>query len=79
MEVFFVISGFLITGSILKNLQKGRFNLFDFWARRIRRIFPSSQRCLPRDGLSRIDSQSLAVYPVMGFYGVLLNYWRSFR
>jgi peptidoglycan/LPS O-acetylase OafA/YrhL len=42
VDVFFVISGFLITGLILKDQQMGSFRLSDFWARRIRRILPAS-------------------------------------
>lgn len=41
VDVFFVISGFLITGVILDALVNNRFSFFDFYARRIRRIFPS--------------------------------------
>lgn len=40
VDVFFVISGYLITSIILKNLQNGEFNLVDFYSRRIKRIFP---------------------------------------
>lgn len=41
VDVFFVISGFLITGLIDKDLQAGQFSFLDFWERRIRRIFPA--------------------------------------
>jgi len=41
VDVFFVISGFLITGLIAKDLQNDCFSLVDFYAKRIRRIFPS--------------------------------------
>ncbi len=41
VDVFFVISGFLITGIILQPLRAGRFSFADFYRRRIRRIFPS--------------------------------------
>ena len=41
VDVFFVISGFLITGIIHRNLRSDRFSFGDFWARRIRRIFPA--------------------------------------
>ena len=41
VDVFFVISGYLITGLILKDLERGRFSLANFWERRVRRIFPA--------------------------------------
>ncbi|PJZ75754.1 acyltransferase family protein [Leptospira neocaledonica] len=41
VDVFFVISGYLISSILFKNLQKGTFHFLDFYARRIRRIFPS--------------------------------------
>jgi peptidoglycan/LPS O-acetylase OafA/YrhL len=41
VDVFFVISGYLITGIILEKVEAGRFSLADFYARRIRRIFPA--------------------------------------
>lgn len=41
VDVFFVISGFLITSLILKDLQIGEFRLACFWERRARRILPA--------------------------------------
>jgi len=41
VDVFFVISGFLITTHIFQNLDKGLFSFADFFSRRIRRIFPA--------------------------------------
>jgi len=41
VDVFFVISGFLITGIIMRELELGRFSLIGFYNRRIRRIFPA--------------------------------------
>lgn len=41
VDIFFVISGFLITGLILKEMQEGVFSLAAFWERRIRRILPA--------------------------------------
>ena len=38
---FFVISGFLITGIILGDLERGSFSLRSFWERRARRILPA--------------------------------------
>ena len=40
VDIFFVISGFLITSIILKEQQRGIFSLKDFWLRRVRRILP---------------------------------------
>ncbi|MBA2402231.1 MAG: acyltransferase [Bradyrhizobium sp.] len=41
VDVFFVISGFLITGIIARELELGRFSLLGFYNRRVRRIFPA--------------------------------------
>ena len=41
VDIFFVISGFLITGIILGDLERGRFTFTDFYWRRVRRIFPA--------------------------------------
>jgi peptidoglycan/LPS O-acetylase OafA/YrhL len=41
VDVFFVISGYLITGIILDAYRKDRFSFPGFYARRVRRIFPS--------------------------------------
>ena len=41
VDIFFVISGFLISNHILKDLELGKFSFFDFYSRRISRIFPA--------------------------------------
>lgn len=41
VDVFFVISGYLITGLILRHQSAGDFTLADFYARRVRRLFPA--------------------------------------
>jgi peptidoglycan/LPS O-acetylase OafA/YrhL len=41
VDIFFVISGFLITGIIARELDFKRFSLVGFYVRRIRRIFPA--------------------------------------
>ncbi|MDR3448444.1 MAG: acyltransferase family protein [Alphaproteobacteria bacterium] len=41
VDIFFVISGYLISSILLANLQAEKFSLWDFYARRVRRIFPA--------------------------------------
>lgn len=41
VDVFFVISGYLITGIILSKLNQGRFSYLEFFGRRVRRIGPA--------------------------------------
>ncbi|MDQ1817451.1 acyltransferase family protein [Massilia sp. CCM 9210] len=41
VDIFFVISGFLITSILISQLDKGKFSIADFYVRRIRRIFPA--------------------------------------
>ena len=43
VDVFFVISGFLITGQLLRSLTlRGSIDLPEFWARRVKRLLPAS-------------------------------------
>ncbi|WP_336660165.1 acyltransferase family protein [Leucobacter sp. USHLN153] len=43
VDVFFVISGFLITGQLLRESEaSGRIDLVRFWARRARRLLPAA-------------------------------------
>lgn len=46
VDVFFVISGFLIAGIIKAELEAGTFSLANFYVRRIRRILPALAACL---------------------------------
>jgi len=41
VDVFFVISGYLITGLILDEIKQGSFSIVRFYERRIRRILPA--------------------------------------
>jgi peptidoglycan/LPS O-acetylase OafA/YrhL len=51
VDVFFVISGYLITGNIDTEMSEGRFSIVHFYERRVRRILPALYlvmiRCLP--------------------------------
>src|SRR5665647_2436203 len=41
VDIFFVISGYLITRNILLDLQADRFSFGQFYVRRTRRIYPA--------------------------------------
>jgi peptidoglycan/LPS O-acetylase OafA/YrhL len=47
VDLFFVISGFLITGLLIREREKkGRISFSRFYARRVRRILPAAAVCL---------------------------------
>lgn len=41
VDVFFVISGYVISARLLEDLNSGRFSILYFYERRVRRIFPA--------------------------------------
>jgi peptidoglycan/LPS O-acetylase OafA/YrhL len=41
VDVFFVISGYLITAILLREMASGRYRILAFYGRRVRRIFPA--------------------------------------
>lgn len=84
VDVFFVISGYLITGIILAEQAQGTFSLAGFWERRARRILPLLSvvvlACLPLAWvlLGWKDSEDLAqsLFAVATFTSNLL-FWRE--
>jgi peptidoglycan/LPS O-acetylase OafA/YrhL len=41
VDIFFVISGFLISALVIQELETNRFRALEFWERRVRRIVPA--------------------------------------
>jgi peptidoglycan/LPS O-acetylase OafA/YrhL len=64
VDIFFVISGYLITGIILKAQSGEGFSLSDFYSRRIKRIFPAL-------------IVVLAFCLVAGWYGLLADEYKA--
>ena len=57
VDVFFVISGFLITGLLVKEVERtGTISLIGFYARRAKRLFPAAATVLPRLGSESLRS-----------------------
>jgi peptidoglycan/LPS O-acetylase OafA/YrhL len=58
VDVFFVISGFLITTLLTSKISGGNFLMFKFWTRRIKRLFPA---------LLAVVLFILVLFPFIGF------------
>lgn len=41
VDIFFVLSGYLISQLLLQSLEAGRYSLLEFYARRVRRLYPA--------------------------------------
>jgi peptidoglycan/LPS O-acetylase OafA/YrhL len=61
VDIFFVISGYLITLIILREIREGRFSLLHFWERRVRRIIPTLTTVV---FTTVIASYFITLYPV---------------
>ena len=51
VDIFFVVSGYLISTIIFANLEQGSFSFVEFYSRRIRRIFPALTVVLATGGI----------------------------
>ncbi|WP_284461562.1 acyltransferase family protein [Chryseobacterium sp.] len=40
VDVFFVISGYLITSILIKSIEANKFSMLNFWIRRVKRLIP---------------------------------------
>jgi peptidoglycan/LPS O-acetylase OafA/YrhL len=80
VDVFFVISGYLISAIIQQDLHAGKFSLVRFYERRVRRIFPALIVVLiatgivgyfiflPAELINFAKSQLAALFSVSNFY-----------
>lgn len=84
VDIFFVISGYLITGQILRDLSCGKFSFTEFYARRARRILPAlivtimlsfavGWLWLPPDSLRQLAKE--ATHGLLSIANV--QYWRE--
>ena len=71
VDIFFVISGFLITSNVLAEFSQGKFSFVGFYRRRVLRLFPASATtvlvtlvvsffCLPPDEVVNLAKSALS-------------------
>ncbi len=70
VDVFFVISGYLITQIVWSELENGRFSLSGFYLRRVKRIFPALFAVL---AASSIAAYFLLIPEDLSVFGDSLN------
>lgn len=84
VDIFFVLSGYLITQLIMRDIAAGRFSLRTFYARRARRLLPALiVMCLvcvpmawvymPPDDLARFGQSLVA----LGFFATNFFFWQQ--
>lgn len=66
VDIFFVISGYLITGMIKRDVELGRFSFIEFYTRRGRRLFPALIATLL---LTTVAAALLLSLPMMAGFG----------
>lgn len=84
VDIFFVISGYLISGHIYKQIQKhNNFSFTDFYSRRVRRLLPASSLVLLATLLATFfigpwrmwsSTSSQVIASALGFQNWLLAY-----
>ena len=77
VDVFFVISGFLITELLLKSFEEKSFSYFSFLSRRLKRILPAfllvSFLCLPAGWLILLPQQRISLGDDLVSVGLLIS------
>lgn len=84
VDIFFVISGYLITGNILRDIELGQFSFAAFYARRARRILPALIATVMLTfgaGLLWLPPEALRQLAKEATHGLLsisnIQYWRE--
>jgi len=71
VDVFFVISGFVITAMLLREVHRdGRFSLAEFYARRVRRIMPASAVTIGVVAVLSVAAVNSSVHAVTAHTGI---------
>jgi peptidoglycan/LPS O-acetylase OafA/YrhL len=84
VDVFFVISGFLITSILTGELSEGRYSIVNFYDRRIRRIMPALLLVIVCSGIAAwiillpadLDRFSISAIAAISFWSNLF-FWRE--
>jgi peptidoglycan/LPS O-acetylase OafA/YrhL len=85
VDIFFVISGFLITSILVSELETGKFSIVSFYERRARRILPAlffmMLLCLPMAWLfllpADLEDFSRSMVAVVAFVSNIFFWWTS--
>lgn len=67
VDVFFVVSGYLITGHLVRDAERrGKVDVLEFWARRMRRLLPASLLVLGVVAVVGVAALPVAEWPSLG-------------
>lgn len=84
VDVFFAISGYLLTGILLREIDRGDFSLWNFYVRRVRRIIPALYLVLASSALAAyivLPPEPLVDFAKSGFSAIFfysnVYFWLS--
>ena len=78
VDIFFVISGFVITGLIRRGLASGDFSFKQFYVRRIYRLFPALALCVAVTAvLSAVFVSPVGIQAQSAVTGLAAVFWMS--
>jgi peptidoglycan/LPS O-acetylase OafA/YrhL len=78
VDVFFAISGFVITGMLLRELEsRGRIDLLRFYVRRVRRLLPALALMLTAVALLGVVASPLAAQRTAALTGIAASFFAA--